>query len=343
MYTDYYTFYTPYLYVIMNYWQEKITIGNLSFPRFIGGPLDGITDSPFRKLVRDFSQEELLYSEMRHTGCVANEKGGVKALEFAQMERPLNFQFAANKLDFIERAVEKVLIRGVDMIDLNVGCPASNVIGSGSGSALMADLPRLTAILKEFRRVVPIPFTVKIRAGFKCQNALEVAQLIQDCGADALAIHPRLQTQKFEGRPDYQLVAQVKQAVSIPVIVSGGVINWATAKMVYEQTGVDGFLIGRGIWGKPWKLHELREHSQGRVYQIPPQLIMRYALTHLEKMIEYYGPHGLLVFRKHVPFYIRGLPDASLVRQKLVTSTSIDQVKETFLSMVGSDGVQTSL
>lgn len=319
----------------MNYWHEKIKIGNLSFPRFIGGPLDGITDSPFRKLVREFSQDELLYSEMRHTGSVANEKGGIRALDFHTLERPLNFQFAANKIDFIAPAVEKVLAKGVDMIDLNVGCPASNVIGSGSGSALMADLPRLTLILKEFRRLVPIPFTVKIRAGFKCQNAVEVAQLIQDCGADAIAIHPRLQSQKFEGRPDYNLVAQVKKTVSIPVIVSGNVINWTTAKMAYEQTGVDGFLIGRGIWGKPWKLQELRAHSQGLPYQLQTAQVIQYAIKHFDNMIEYYGPHGLFAFRKHVPFYIRGLPDASLVRQKLVTSTSVDHIKETFYSMIG--------
>lgn len=319
----------------MNYWHEKIKIGNLSFPRFIGGPLDGITDSPFRKLVREFSQEELLYSEMRHTGSVANEKGGIKALDFEALERPLNFQFAANKVDFIAPAVEKVLAKGVDMIDLNVGCPASNVIGSGSGSALMADLPRLTLILKEFRRLVPVPFTVKIRAGFKCQNAVEVAQLIQDCGADAIAIHPRLQSQKFEGRPDYNLVAQVKKTVSIPVIVSGNVINWTTAKMAYEQTGVDGFLIGRGIWGKPWKLQELRAHSQGQPYQLTPEQVIHYAIRHFDNMVAYYGPHGLFNFRKHVPFYIRGLPDASLVRQKLVTSTSVEQIKDTFYSILG--------
>ncbi len=326
---------------MINYWHEKIKIGSLSFPRFIGGPLDGITDSPFRRLVRDFSHDELLYSEMRHTGCVANEKGGIKALEFSPLERPLNFQFAANKIDFIEPAVQKVLERGVDMIDLNVGCPASNVIGSGSGSALMADLPRLTLILKEFRRLVPIPFTVKIRAGFKCQNAIDVAKLIQDCGADALAIHPRLQSQKFEGRPDYALVAQVKNAISIPVIVSGGVVNWATAKMVHEQTGVDGFLIGRGIWGRPWKLKELREHSQGNIYQVSTLEILNYALRHLDLMLAYYGPHGLFVFRKHVPFYIRGLPDASFLRQKLVTSTSVDEVRQVFRAKIGAEYEKT--
>jgi tRNA-dihydrouridine synthase B len=318
----------------MNYWNESLKIGKFSFPRFIGGPLDGITDSPFRKLVREFSKDELLYTEMRHVGCIANDRGKTKSLEFDQLERPLNYQIAANKIDFIQRACERILEAGVDMVDLNVGCPANNVIGSGSGSALMADLPRLTLILKTLRQTLPVPFTVKIRAGFKCQNALEVAKLIQDCGADALAIHPRLQTQKFEGRPDYALVADVKKAMNIPVIVSGGIVNWATAKMVYEQTGVDGFLIGRGIWGKPWKLQELRMHANNEAFEITHAQMMQYAVKHVENLIAYYGPHGLFMFRKHLPFYLRGFHDASLIRQKLVTSTSIDEIKDTFLLLM---------
>jgi tRNA-dihydrouridine synthase B len=176
---------------------------------------------------------------------------------------------------------------------------------------------------------------VKIRAGFKCKNAIDVAQLIQDCGADALAIHPRLQTQRFEGRPDYVLAAEVKKAVSIPVIISGGVVNWATAKMVYEMTGVDGFLIGRGIWSKPWKLLELKEHSQGRSYSVSNDIILRYAIKHLEYMIEYYGAKGLYNFRKHVPFYVRGVQAASHIREKLVTATTPEAVKEGLILALG--------
>lgn len=322
----------------MNYWDESIKIGNLSFPRFIGGPLDGITDSPFRQLVREFSPKELLYTEMRHVACVANDKGGIKALQFKQLERPLNFQVAANRLDFIEKACEKILAAGVDIVDLNVGCPAPNVIGSGSGSALMADLPRLESILRLFRKVLPIPFTVKIRAGFKQQNALDVAKLIQDCGADALAIHPRLQTQKFEGRPDYALVARVKQAVSIPVIVSGGVINYKTAQLVYDQTGVDGFLIGRGIWGKPWKLAEMEANKNGKPYAIDNKQMLYWAARHLDAMVEFYGPKGLFAFRKHLPFYLKGLTDASTLRQKLVVSNSIEHVRATFTELMEQYG-----
>lgn len=320
-----------------SFWQSTFSIGNLKVPRFIGGPLDGITDSPFRKLVRQFSTDELMYTEMRHVGCVAHDKGGARALEFEQFERPLNYQVAANSTNFIEQACEKIIARGVDAIDLNIGCPARNVICSGSGSALMADLPRLKLILDLFRKnLTTVPFTVKIRAGFKVQNAVEVAKLIQDCGADALAIHPRLQPQMFEGRPDYALAAQVKKAVTIPVILSGNVVNWTTAKLAYEQTGVDGFLIGRGIWAKPWKLLELKEHAAGNQYVVAPSTILSCALQHLDLMLAYYGPKGLFCFRKHLPFYLRGGVAAVELRHKLLLSKSPDEVKEGIIQFFGA-------
>lgn len=331
-----------YLYKIritVGYWQEKVKIGNLLVPRFMGGPLDGITDSPFRKLVRLFSKEELLYGEMRHIGSISHDKGYVKALNFDQIERPLNYQVSANKLDFIEKACERIISARVDSIDLNIGCPAKNVIRSGCGSSLMADTKRLEMILKQFRKFISIPFTVKIRAGFKHKNAVEIAQLIQDCGADALAIHPRLQTQLFNGIPDYSLAATVKKTVSIPVFISGGIINWNTAKNVYEKTGVDGFLIGRGMWSKPWKLKELQEHSAGRPYMITQHEILACALQHLDNMMEYYGESGLYAFRKHLPFYLKGKSSASEIRSRLVRTDSIDEVKNGLRSFFTHEGI----
>lgn len=320
----------------MSYWNEQCKIGNLTFPRFIGGPLDGITDSPFRKIVRKFSPCELLYTEMRHVACVANDTGKIKALDFSQMERPLNYQVSANKVDFIEKACERILASGVDLVDLNIGCPARLVVNSGAGSALMADLPRLKVILQTFRKALPIPFTVKMRAGFKEHNAIEVAQLIQDCGADALAIHPRLQTQHFLGSPDYTIAAAVKRAISIPVILSGGVVNWPTARAAYEQTGVDAYLIGRGIWSKPWKLYELQEHSQGRVYRVDDSVVLASALEHVEAMVAYYGHRGLPAFRKHLPFYVKGKPSASELRQRLVVTPDIEEIKEGLRQFFGA-------
>jgi len=216
----------------------------------------------------------------------------------------------------------------VDCIDLNIGCPAKNVVKSGSGSSLMADLPRLKEILTTFRKLIPTNFTVKIRAGYKKQNAIEVAQLIQDCGADAVAIHPRLQSQLFSGVPDYEYAALVKKAVSIPVLLSGGIVNWATAKRAYEITGADGYLIGRGMWSKPWKLHELREHAAGRPFKITDEQILACALEHLDNMMEYYGDLGLYAFRKHLAFYIKGKSSASELRGRLVREQSLEKVQE---------------
>jgi tRNA-dihydrouridine synthase B len=303
----------------------------------MGGPLDGITDSPFRKLVRDFSKDELLYTEMRHVRSVVTPKGGALALDLAQFERPLNFQVSANSVEFIEQACEKILQTGVDAIDLNVGCPASNVVSSCSGSALMANPVMLEKILKEFRRVIPdhVLFTIKIRAGFKEINAVDIAKLAQDCGVDALAIHPRLKTQMFTGQPNYQVAAAVKQALQIPVLFSGNVVNFKTAKMTYELTGVDGFLIGRGMWAKPWKLEEMKQHALGKEFVVDSQMILKVALRHLSLMIEQYGMHGLFRFRKHLPFYIKGHPSASALRQRLVLSESENDIKEGLQEFLG--------
>jgi len=320
----------------VSYWEDLVKIGNLSVPRFFGGPLDGVTDSPFRALVREFSPDELLYTEMRHVACVANDKGGAKALAFGQGERPLNFQVTANGTEFIERACEKIIAAGVDCIDLNIGCPAKNVVGSGSGSALMADIKLLEKVLKLFRaNIQSLPFTVKMRAGFKEINALEVAMLAQDCGVDAIAIHPRSRGQKFSGTPDYKLAEQVKQAVTIPVLFSGGVVDFPSAKFVYEQTGVDGFLIGRGLWAKAWKLKELREHSLGRSFVVDNKTILRCALRHLEGMLNYYGQQGLYCFRKHLPFYIKGMESAGQLRKTLCCSESVQEVKEGLMRFLG--------
>jgi len=321
----------------MDYFKQSLRIKNLELPRFMSGPLDGITDSPFRKLVREFSKEELLYTEMRHVQSVITPKGGALALDFSQYERPLNFQVAANSIKAVAPACEKILQAGVDMIDLNAGCPARNVISSGGGSSLMSDPERLKEILLEFRRVIPehIPFTLKIRAGFKCVNAVEIAKMAADCGVDALAIHPRLQSQMFTGQPNYKIAADVKKAVDIPVLFSGNVVNFKTAKMTYEMTGVDGFLIGRGMWAKPWKLEEMKQHALGNEYVVDNALILRVALLQLDLMVAQQGLHGLYKFRKNLPFYIKGHPSASSLRERLVRSESIEDIKKGLSDFLG--------
>jgi len=319
----------------MSYWKEKVIIKGREFPRFMGAPLDGVTDSPFRKLVRKFSKDELLYTEMRHVAAVANDPTN-RPITFEVSERPLNFQFSANNIDFIEKACDKVLQKGVDSVDLNIGCPAKHTVGSGSGSALMNDIPQLKQILKLFRgKITDIPFTVKMRAGFKKNNALEVAQLLQDHGVDAIAIHPRLQSQKFAGIPDYSVAEAVKQQLDIPVLFSGGIVDFQSAKQVYEQTGVDGFLIGRGMWSKPWKLKELQEHAEGNAFVVDNSIVLQCALDHLDNVLDFYGANGIYIFRKHLCNYIKGLPFACDLKEVVMKSEAVKEVKDSLIKFLG--------
>jgi len=312
----------------MSFWKESFKIGNCTIPRFIGGPMVGFTDSPFRALVRQFSPKELLYTELSHATNIVYAHDKSDFLRFEQIERPLNFQLTVNTPDYIDRACEHIVSAGVDMVDLNIGCPARNVVGSGSGSALMADLPLLKEILKKFRAALPIPFTVKMRAGFKEQNCLDVARLAQDEGVDALVVHPRLQTQKFSGNPEYCLVAQIKKEASIPIIISGEVVDVASACSLYEKTGVDGFMVSRAFRGVPWKLRELQEGVEGRDYSLTSDQKGSVAVSHLERMLDYYGPGGLYLFRKHLAFYLKDRPDAGRYRRDLMTEESAEVVKE---------------
>ena len=304
----------------MSYWNTPLIIGNLSVPRFVGGPLDGLTDAPFRAVTRDFSRAALLYTEIRHVAAVVKMPRALVTID--QSKRPINFQMTASSTDYIDEACSIVINQGVDAIDLNIGCPAPNVVNSGSGSALMADVKRLEVILKRFRAQVSCPFTVKMRAGFKEYNAEIIAQLCQDCGVDALVVHPRLQKQKFKGVPDYAVVASVKKLVRIPVMVSGGINTFDIAKTVYEQTGADGFLIGRAQMGSPWLLRQMEEQAAGRLYELDPMMWKQTIIKHMKLIEEYYGSKGLPLAIRHIGYYMHGRECASLLRRCAQASKS---------------------
>lgn len=310
----------------MSYWQEHVVIGGKSFPRFMAGPLDGVIDLPFRKMIRQFSQQELLYTEIRHVSSIPYMIRKYRLVD--QDERPINFQLSAHSVVDIERACQIVLGLGVDVIDLNVGCPAKNVVRSGAGSALMGDVKRLEEIVKVFRASVPIPFTVKIRAGYKQCNALEVAQRLEQLGADALVVHPRLQSEGFKGTPDYQLAGAIKQLVRIPVLVSGGIVDFESARAVYDNTGVDGFLIGRALIGNPWHLKTLAAHAAGQHYFPDRPTILSCMMKHFEYSLHSADKYGWTVFKKHLAEYLKYLALERAQRSEIMRVATTDEMKK---------------
>ncbi len=315
-----------------NFWQEKITIGNLVVPRFMSAPLDGLTTSPFRQLIRMYSPNELLFTEMRHVSHVSHDKKGA-TVKFNPIEQPLAFQFSANSIDFLPEAVEKVLSNNFVMINLNSGCPAKTVIRSRAGSSLMADLPRLEMLIKNFITAINgrVPFTLKIRAGFKEKNALEVACMAEACGVDALIIHPRTQPEGFSARLDFDLVHRIKTTLKIPVIFSGNINSFQSSERTYERTGVDGFMIGRALWGTPWKIREITDATQGTTFVMSPLQAIETLIKHLDLNMQHFGSRGFVSLKKHIPLYVRTVPNATLWRDKLLRATT-EEAMRTILS-----------
>ncbi len=311
-----------------SFWQEKITLGGHVVPRFMTAPLDGITDSPMRQVIRDFSPDLLMFAEMRHVDTVANEASG-KSLRYVPCEQPLVFQFSANRTPFIGKAVERVIEAGFKSINLNSACPAPAVVRSGSGSALMGDLPRLRIIIEELQRCIAgrVPLSIKIRAGFKEKNALEVAQIAQDLGCEAVIIHPRTQPERFAARLDYELVAAIKKTITIPVVFSGNITKFEVAQRVYDLTGCDGFMVGRALWGTPWRLKEITEAAAGRSYTPDLATTFRCIIKHLDLSSEFYGQHGYAHFKKQLAQYIKSFPNATQWRSTLLRTQSEEEMR----------------
>ncbi len=304
-----------------NFWLTKINIGGQKYSRFMAAPLDGIIDSPMRQLMRIFSPTELFFTEMRHVGCVAYEKIE-RSVSYVPQEQPLAFQISTSSTRFLEPAVEKVLANNFKFIDLNSGCPAKCVIKSGSGSALMANLPMLKEILTSLKKIINnrCPLTIKIRAGFKEKNGLDVALLAQDCGVDMLTIHPRTQPGGFSALLDFDLVRQIKEKTSIPIVFSGNLNSFKRIQEAYEKTGVDGFMIGRALWGAPWKMHEILCQQENKEFLLTQREKIEYAIKHLELNVKFYGSHGVHALKKQLSQYLKGFENAREWRNLLLRS-----------------------
>ncbi|KKP24830.1 MAG: tRNA-dihydrouridine synthase [candidate division TM6 bacterium GW2011_GWF2_28_16] len=317
------------------FWHEKILFNNLKVPRFMSAPIDGYLDSPARQLMRMFSKEELLFGQMRHAATVSNCLD-LDEFKIQKIEHPFCFQVSANSTNFIEEAIEKILEQNFAMLNLNSGCPAKNIINSGSGCALMAKPELLEQIIKIIINKVnnKIPVTLKIRAGFKEKNALELSQMAEYLGISGIIIHPRLKDQGFIGDLDFELVKKIKEAVKIPVIFSGNLIDANSVKYAYEHTGADGFMIGRALFGAPWKMQEILYELDNKKFNITEKEKIEIAILNLELNSKYYGPkYGFNALKKHLGFYIKHMTQASKIRMHLMLAKDEIEMKNILVNL----------
>ena len=302
-------------------------IDKLSFeqPIYVLAPLAGFTDLPLRSVVKKFGAD-LTVSEMLSSNALAHgSKKTLHMLEKSSIENPYSVQISGSESDMVRRAVEVINeYDGIDIIDLNCGCPVPKVVGHGSGSSLLLNLPLMGDIIRTIKDTSNKSLTsVKIRLGFEEKNHIDIAKMVEDSGADFLAVHGRTRAGKFKAAVDYDAIKEIKDAVSIPVIANGDIDSYEKAKWVLEHTGTNGVMIGRGAVGAPWIFHQLRTGSKDIDNNVKHDIIME----HFDKMIEFYGAHGVAMFRKHTHTYSKGYRGASALRNSVNHISDIDEYR----------------
>ncbi|SPR13712.1 tRNA dihydrouridine synthase DusB [Orientia tsutsugamushi] len=312
-----------------------IKIGNieLSAPVILA-PMSGVTDLPFRKLVKQFGAG-LVVSEMVASRAMIQETRK-SMMKSAIIENDITgscVQLAGCEPDVIADAAKMNQDMGAQIIDINFGCPAKKVVGGYAGSALMRDEPLAAKILAETVKSVSIPVTLKMRTGWdeNCRNAHIIAKIAEDCGIQMITVHGRTRCQFYSGRSDWTFIRKVKESIKIPVVANGDITSVDDAIDCLQISGADGVMVGRGAYGKPWLLSQISHYLAFQDFLPSPSLIeqKQIILNHYESMLSYYGTEaGMKMARKHLGWYSKGLPNATEFRYKVTTITSVEQVKE---------------
>jgi tRNA-dihydrouridine synthase B len=319
-----------------------LQIGSLTLKNpFIMAPMAGITNRPFRLIVKEFGAAMVTSEMVSAMGLVMGQNKTLDYLRSDPEERPFCVQLFGSDPDVMAKAAEKVIQTGADVIDINMGCPARKVVKTGSGGALLLDWRKAERIVRAVRQVSPLPLTVKIRAGWSPVHGspLELVQALENAGADGVTVHPRFVTQGFSGIPDWSLIAQIKSKVSVPIIGNGDVFSPHLAIKIRNETGCDGVMIARGALGNPWIFQQILDLEQGRVpFEPLPLERIRLIMKHYHLLSDEMGERrAAFHFRGLLLRYSKGLPRSGLFRR------SIEQVKDLESMVAAMDGYFCSM
>lgn len=302
---------------------KTLKIGNVELEnRYVLAPMAGVTDLPFRLLCKEQGAGLLCMEMISAKALQYNNKNTKALLEIDPRECPVSLQLFGSDPDIISEQAKRIEELPFQILDINMGCPVPKVVKNGEGSALMNQPELVYDIVYKTVRAIQKPVTVKIRKGFNDEsvNAVEIARIVEEAGGAAVAVHGRTREQYYSGKADWDIIRQVKEAVSIPVIGNGDVTNGEKAIAMMEETGCDGVMIGRGAQGNPWIFSELLEYE--KTGQMPPrpsrEMIRETMLRHTRLQIEFKGEYlGIREMRKHVAWYTKGLEGSAKLRDEI--------------------------
>lgn len=310
------------------------TIGNVTLENnLILAPMAGVTDLPFRLLCKE-QGAGLICTEMVSAKAISFHNKNTEALlEIDERERPVSLQLFGSDPDIISEMAKYIEERPFAILDLNMGCPVPKVVNNGEGSALLKNPALIRQIVTKTAKAISKPVTAKIRIGFEGADVdpVEIAKIIEDSGAAAIAVHGRTREQYYSGKANWETIARVKAAVSIPVIGNGDVDSPEQAVRLMEQTHCDGVMIGRAARGNPWIFREILGYLKtGRNVPRPTlEELKDMMLRHAKLQLEYKGEYtGIREMRKHVAWYTAGLPHSASMRRKVNEVESYEALED---------------
>ena len=297
--------------------------------RVLQSPLSGVTDLVFRRLVRRYAPDSMMYTEMVQAASLQHLKETPIIMDIDPDERPISIQLFDCRPDFLASAAIKAVAQGADTIDLNMGCPVNKITKNGGGSSLLRQPELAAQIVREVVNAVDVPVTVKTRIGWDDNeiNILEFSQRLQDAGAEMITIHARTRAQAYNGPADWEWIRQVKEQLDIPVIANGDIDSVESAVRCLELTGADGVMCSRGTLGYPFLVGEVDYYLKYGIEKTKPTTIeiLQCAAEHLQMLAEYKGDRGIYQSRKHMTWYCKGFTGANELRASLSQIRSVEE------------------
>ncbi len=312
---------------------KKLQIGNVVLDNnLILAPMAGVTDLPFRLLCREQGAGLVCMEMVSAKAIYFHNKNTQELLEIHPDEQPVSLQLFGSDPDIISEMAKEIEERPFSILDINMGCPVPKVVNNGEGSALMKNPKLVEEIISKTVKAIHKPVTVKIRKGFNDSmvNAVEIAKIAEGCGASAVAVHGRTREQYYSGKADWDIIAKVKEAVSIPVIGNGDVTDGPSAKKLLDQTGCDGIMVGRAVRGNPWIfkqiLHFLKTGEE--LLRCPAAEVRDTILRHAKMELQVKGEYtAVREMRKHIAWYTAGYPNSAALRRSINEMESFEELE----------------